>query len=98
MKEEKEKTPLQLTIERMGKELAQAVEDAIAAGAEVKGTIAGGALVDGVYFGTNIHTHNPIALLDVPCEIIREISNKAEIDRKRKEIEELENELKELQK
>lgn len=97
MKEEKEKTPLQLTIERMGKELAQAVEDAIAAGAEVE-TIAGGALVDGVYFGTNILKHNPTVLLDVPCEIIREISNKAEIDRKRKEIEELENELKELQK
>lgn len=97
MKEEKEKTPLQLTVERMGKELAQAVEDAIAAGAEVKGTICG-AIVDGVYFGTNILTHNPTVLLDVPCETIQEISNKAEIDRKRKEIEELENELKELQK
>lgn len=84
-------------VERMSKELAQAVEDAIAAGAEVKGTIAGGVLVDGVYFGTNILTHNPTALLDVPCELIREISNKAVIDRKRKEIEELENELKELQ-
>ena len=66
MKKEKEKTPLQLIVERMGKELAQAVEDAIAAGAEVKGTIAGGALVDRVYFGTNILTHNPTALLDVP--------------------------------
>lgn len=96
MKKENEKTTLQQTVERLGKELAQAVEDAIAAGAETKDTITGGAIVDGVYFGMNAVSRKPIVLLDVPCSALSEICRKAELEEKRQRIEELENELKEL--
>ena len=86
-------------VERMGKELAQAVEDAIVAGAKTELSVVGsGVSVDGVFFGMSMLTHRPVLLLEVPCKTIREIINKAVLDEKRKEIEKLKNELNELEK